>query len=187
MGPTERLYLLSLGNQQGNRHVHRHFTPVLLGAPHEEQQLGTFSMSRGLLPISPEDDGLELGRQPARLLSSRPDLGTSTRARIRGGQVGHASPWLDLLSTDDRQVLARTFGLDSRAPRTLAEVARELKRSTFPAARDVRRAVTLLLGPQAVPPEPGTRANLACAVCGAPVVLPPNLVSKAHEHTCGCA
>lgn len=36
--PTERLYVLSLGSQQGNRHVHWHLAPLPPGFPHEEQQ-----------------------------------------------------------------------------------------------------------------------------------------------------
>jgi diadenosine tetraphosphate (Ap4A) HIT family hydrolase len=37
--PTERLYILSLGSQQGNRHVHWHLAPLPPGVPFEEQQL----------------------------------------------------------------------------------------------------------------------------------------------------
>ena len=54
---------------------------------------------------------------------------------------------------------------------TVIEVAAELETSKFRAAQRVRRAVTLLLGPQAVPPELGGRARVPCAVCGSPVEL----------------
>jgi diadenosine tetraphosphate (Ap4A) HIT family hydrolase len=37
--PTERLYILSLGSQQGNRHVHWHLAPLPPDVPLEEQQL----------------------------------------------------------------------------------------------------------------------------------------------------
>jgi hypothetical protein len=37
--PTERLYILSLGSQQGNRHVHWHLAPLPPGVPFEQQQL----------------------------------------------------------------------------------------------------------------------------------------------------
>lgn len=37
--PTERLYVLSLGSAQGNRHVHWHLAPLPPGVPFEEQQL----------------------------------------------------------------------------------------------------------------------------------------------------
>jgi diadenosine tetraphosphate (Ap4A) HIT family hydrolase len=36
---TERLYVLSLGSQQGNNHVHWHLVPLPPGIPFEEQQL----------------------------------------------------------------------------------------------------------------------------------------------------
>jgi ATP adenylyltransferase len=35
---AERLYILSLGSQQGNRHVHWHLVPVPPGIPFEHQQ-----------------------------------------------------------------------------------------------------------------------------------------------------
>ena len=53
--PTERLYILSLGSQQGNRHVHWHVAPLPPGVPYAEQQLAALSMSRGLLPIAAEE------------------------------------------------------------------------------------------------------------------------------------
>jgi diadenosine tetraphosphate (Ap4A) HIT family hydrolase len=37
--PTERLYILSLGSQQANRHVHWHLAPTPSGLPFEQQQL----------------------------------------------------------------------------------------------------------------------------------------------------
>jgi diadenosine tetraphosphate (Ap4A) HIT family hydrolase len=37
--PTERLYILSLGSQQGNRHVHWHLAPLPPGVPFDRQQL----------------------------------------------------------------------------------------------------------------------------------------------------
>jgi diadenosine tetraphosphate (Ap4A) HIT family hydrolase len=37
--PTERLYVLSLGSEDGNRHVHWHVAPLPPGVPFEEQQL----------------------------------------------------------------------------------------------------------------------------------------------------
>ena len=37
--PTERLYVLSLGSAQGNRHVHWHLAPLPPGVPFDEQQL----------------------------------------------------------------------------------------------------------------------------------------------------
>jgi diadenosine tetraphosphate (Ap4A) HIT family hydrolase len=53
--PTERLYLLSLGSQQGNRHVHWHLVPLPPGVPYEKQQLAALDIERGILQI-PEND-----------------------------------------------------------------------------------------------------------------------------------
>ncbi|HEY3060761.1 MAG TPA: HIT family protein [Chloroflexota bacterium] len=60
--PTERLYLLSLGSQQGNRHVHWHVAPLPPGVAYQEQQLAALSTSRGILPI-PQDEIADLARQ----------------------------------------------------------------------------------------------------------------------------
>jgi len=46
---TERLYLLSLGSQQGNRHVHLHLVPLPSGVPYDDQQLELMAESRGYL------------------------------------------------------------------------------------------------------------------------------------------
>jgi diadenosine tetraphosphate (Ap4A) HIT family hydrolase len=47
--PTERLYLLSLGSQQGNRHVHWHVVPLPPGVPYERQQGEALSTKNGTL------------------------------------------------------------------------------------------------------------------------------------------
>ena len=46
---TERLYLLSLGSQQGNRHVHVHLVPLPPGVPYEQQQLEVMAEAEGYL------------------------------------------------------------------------------------------------------------------------------------------
>jgi ATP adenylyltransferase len=46
--PTERLYVLSPGSQQGNRHVHWHLAPLPPGVPFEEQQLAALDTDLGL-------------------------------------------------------------------------------------------------------------------------------------------
>ncbi|GGP82921.1 HIT family protein [Saccharothrix coeruleofusca] len=53
--PTERLYVLSLGSQQGNRHVHWHLAPLPPGVPYERQQIAAFSADHGYLEIPPEE------------------------------------------------------------------------------------------------------------------------------------
>ena len=55
--PTERLYLLSLGSQQGNRHVHWHVAPLPPGVPFEQQQLAALSWEDGILELSDEERG----------------------------------------------------------------------------------------------------------------------------------
>ena len=46
--PTERLYVLSLGSQQANRHVHWHLVPAPPGLPLEQQQLAALHTDRVL-------------------------------------------------------------------------------------------------------------------------------------------
>jgi diadenosine tetraphosphate (Ap4A) HIT family hydrolase len=50
----ERLYVLSFGSQQANRHVHWHLVPLPPGVPYEEQQVAWLAESRGRLVL---DDG----------------------------------------------------------------------------------------------------------------------------------
>jgi ATP adenylyltransferase len=60
--PTERLYILSLGSQSGNRHVHWHVAPLPPGVPYQEQQFAAFSWARGILAL-PDDDITDLARR----------------------------------------------------------------------------------------------------------------------------
>ena len=54
--PTERLYVLSLGSQQGNRHVHWHVAPLPPGVPYRDQQFSALMAEhQGYLDIPPED------------------------------------------------------------------------------------------------------------------------------------
>lgn len=53
--PTERLYILTLGSQQGNRHVHWHIAPLPPGVPYMEQQLAALSIEKGFLKLSTEE------------------------------------------------------------------------------------------------------------------------------------
>jgi diadenosine tetraphosphate (Ap4A) HIT family hydrolase len=46
--PTERLYVLSLGSQNGNRHVHWHVAPLAPGVPFDQQQLAALDSNRVL-------------------------------------------------------------------------------------------------------------------------------------------
>jgi ATP adenylyltransferase len=52
---AERVYILSLGSQQGNRHVHWHIAPLPPGVPYREQQLDALRSERGILELSDEE------------------------------------------------------------------------------------------------------------------------------------
>ena len=49
---TERLYILSLGSQQGNRHVHWHIVPLPPGIPIYKQQMRSLGHENGFLDMS---------------------------------------------------------------------------------------------------------------------------------------
>ncbi|MBI5565863.1 MAG: HIT family protein [Chloroflexi bacterium] len=73
--PTERMYILSLGSQQGNRHVHWHLVPLPPGVPYEEQQLAALDLRKGGLNI-PDDDLADLAaRLNRRLLKMKETFG----------------------------------------------------------------------------------------------------------------
>lgn len=60
--PVERLYVMSLGSQQANRHVHWHLAPLPPGVPYEEQQMAVFEASRGYLDL-PDAEVADLARR----------------------------------------------------------------------------------------------------------------------------
>jgi diadenosine tetraphosphate (Ap4A) HIT family hydrolase len=51
----ERVYILSLGSQQGNKHVHWHIAPLPFGVPFEQQQLEALRMKDGILQLDNEE------------------------------------------------------------------------------------------------------------------------------------
>ena len=56
---TERVYILSLGSQQGNRHIHWHIAPLPYGVLFKEQQLEALMVKNGILKIpEPEMEDL---------------------------------------------------------------------------------------------------------------------------------
>ena len=59
--PTERLYILTLGSQQGNRHVHWHLAPLPPGVPYKQQQTAALDSSKGVLAI-PDEEKASLAR-----------------------------------------------------------------------------------------------------------------------------
>jgi diadenosine tetraphosphate (Ap4A) HIT family hydrolase len=58
---TERVDILSLGSQQGNRHVHWHIVPLPSGVPFKEQQLEALRVENGILDI-PDHEMEDLAR-----------------------------------------------------------------------------------------------------------------------------
>lgn len=50
---AERMYILALGSNQGNAHVHWHVVPLPPGVPYEEQQGA--ALRKGVLRIPEED------------------------------------------------------------------------------------------------------------------------------------
>ncbi len=49
--PTERMYSLSLGSQQGNAHLHWHVAPLPPGVPYEKQQFYSLMAENGVLDL----------------------------------------------------------------------------------------------------------------------------------------
>ena len=49
--PTERMYSLSLGSQQGNAHLHWHIAPLPPGVPYRQQQLRALTADCGVLDV----------------------------------------------------------------------------------------------------------------------------------------
>ena len=54
--PTERIYILSLGSQQGNAHVHWHVAALPPGVPYEEQQFrALMTETKGVLAMTSDE------------------------------------------------------------------------------------------------------------------------------------
>lgn len=59
---AERIYVLSLGSQQGNRHLHFHVVPLPKGVPYEQQQYHALMAENGVLGI-PDAEMAEMARK----------------------------------------------------------------------------------------------------------------------------
>jgi diadenosine tetraphosphate (Ap4A) HIT family hydrolase len=59
---AERIYVLSLGSQQGNRHLHWHVAPLPRGVPYERQQYHALMAENGVLKI-PDTEMADLARR----------------------------------------------------------------------------------------------------------------------------
>ena len=64
---AERVYILSLGSQQGNKHVHWHIAPLPRGVPFEEQQLAALGIEKGVVDLSDVEMAALAGRLRQRL------------------------------------------------------------------------------------------------------------------------
>ncbi|QYC37695.1 HIT domain protein [Nonomuraea coxensis DSM 45129] len=53
--PCERTYLLSLGSQQGNAHLHWHVAALPPGVPYEQQQYHALMAENGIIEHTPEE------------------------------------------------------------------------------------------------------------------------------------
>lgn len=52
---AERIYVLSLGSQQGNSHLHFHVAPLPRGVPYERQQYHALMAEHGVLQLADDE------------------------------------------------------------------------------------------------------------------------------------
>ena len=69
---AERIYVLSLGSQQGNRHLHWHVAPLPKGVPYEQQQYHALMAENGVLQI-PQDELAAMARDISRAYEAMAD------------------------------------------------------------------------------------------------------------------
>ena len=69
--PCERMYVLSLGSQQGNSHVHWHVAPLPPGTPYRQQQYHALMAENGVIPWD-RDRAAALGARLRAALDGRP-------------------------------------------------------------------------------------------------------------------
>ena len=70
--PTERMYSLSLGSQQGNAHLHWHLAPLPPGVPYGEQQYHALMAENGVLAVD-ETAQVELAARMRDRLADLPE------------------------------------------------------------------------------------------------------------------
>ncbi|MEO9299195.1 HIT family protein [Devosia alba] len=63
---AERIYVLSLGSQLGNSHLHWHVVPLPKGVPYEQQQYHALMAEHGVLEFS----DVEMARAAARIAAA---------------------------------------------------------------------------------------------------------------------
>jgi histidine triad (HIT) family protein len=77
----ERTYLLSLGSQQGNTHVHWHIAALPPGVPYREQQYHALMAEHGILATTPQaqaDLAARIAAEMPEPVQSCPDSPTSS-------------------------------------------------------------------------------------------------------------
>lgn len=52
---AERIYVLSLGSQEGNSHLHWHLVPLPRGVPYSQQQYHALMAEHGIIAMTPEE------------------------------------------------------------------------------------------------------------------------------------
>ena len=83
--PTERIYVLSLGSNEGNAHVHWHVAPLPPGVPYRSQQYAA---------LMPESAGLlELDRPELRDLAQQIHTAMEGQARDVAAVLGRLLGW----------------------------------------------------------------------------------------------
>jgi diadenosine tetraphosphate (Ap4A) HIT family hydrolase len=65
--PTERMYSLSLGSQQGNAHLHWHVAPLPPGVPYHQQQFPALMSENGVLDVDDASQAALAARIRSRL------------------------------------------------------------------------------------------------------------------------
>lgn len=79
--PSERTYLLSLGSQQRNAHVHWHIAPLPPGTPFAQQQFYALMAENGVIRWSPEQAAQLAAQLREALNRADHELGGATRRR----------------------------------------------------------------------------------------------------------
>jgi histidine triad (HIT) family protein/ATP adenylyltransferase len=59
--PTERMYSMSLGSQQGNAHLHWHLAPLPPGIPSDRQQFHAVMAENGILAVDADSQAALAG------------------------------------------------------------------------------------------------------------------------------
>jgi len=112
--PTERVYVLSLGSQQGNAHVHWHVAPLPPGLPYERQQYFALMAEHGVLTPTWEQLG-ELAAAARPHIAARPD-DPKLHPRAAGEDTGGHLPPGGLSRSQPDPIVPQYLDLGTVAP-----------------------------------------------------------------------